>query len=108
MYKRQIYTWDCTDSGWWIIGNKDNPSISSYIYVYLEGKKPSRYLSNSICYAYNKYIIYGSLEKDTRISNIGRKYDCYVLKGKGWDILEEVKGGIHKRFITIYDIKWFK
>jgi hypothetical protein len=48
------------------------------------------------------------LEKDTRISNIGRKYDCYVLKGKGWDILEEVKGGIHKRFITIYDIKWFK
>ena len=99
---------DCTDSGWWIIGNKDNPSISPYIYVYLEGKKPSRYLSNSICYAYNKYIIYGSLEKETRISNIGCEYDCYVLKGKGWDILEEVKGGIHKRFITIYDLKWFK
>lgn len=98
---------DCTDSGWWITGNQYNQSINPYIHVYLKGKNPSSYFSNSICYEDNKYIIYGSLEKETRISNIGRKYDCYILNSKGWDILEEINGGTHKNFVTIYDLKWF-
>lgn len=106
-YIMEFIPGDCTDSGWWIIGNQDNLSVSPYIYVHIKGKDPSNYLSTSICYEDNKYIIYGSLEKETRMSTMGMEYDYYTLNSKAWDIVEEIKGGTHKRFITIYDLIWF-
>lgn len=105
-YIMEFIAGDCTDSGWWIIGDQDNLSISP-IYVHLNGKDPSNYLSTSICYEDNKYIIYGSLKKETRMSVMGIEYDYYTLNSKEWDILEEIHGGTHKRFITIGDIKYF-
>ena len=47
------------------------------------------------------------LKKETRMSVMGIEYEYYTLNGKEWDILEEIHGGTHKRFITIGDIKYF-
>lgn len=89
----------CTDSGCYIIGDQNN--IEGYdeeLYVTLIGEDPRNYISHTIC-DNNKFIVYGTLTKDSNGYS-------YMLNSNEWDILETIgKGGTHKKFITIYDLK---
>lgn len=97
-----------TDSGWYIVDCWDNKLFNSHIILHLNGKIPSDYLSNSICNEYNnRYVVYGSLEKTTHVSAMGIEGDYYILNISSWDILSNINGGLHKKYLTIYDLSWF-
>ncbi len=101
-YILELIYGDTTDSGWYIVDCRDYESLDSHYYVHLNGKVPSDYISEPICYEYrNKYIVYGSLKIGTQ----NGKYD--ILTVDSWDIMSDIHGGIHKKYLTVYDLYWF-
>lgn len=86
---------DTTDSGWYIVDGWDNTPHTVY---HVKGKVPSDYLINSISRNYdNRYVVYGSFEclpHDT------------ILTIESWNVLSEIHGGNHKKYLTIYDLDW--
>ncbi len=76
-------------------------------YVTLDGVDFRDKLCWSIYNNYTEFIVYGTLEKGFwRQEEYGEKYPQYTLHSEDWDIYKEVRGGVHKKYLTVYDLKW--
>lgn len=90
-----------TDSGNWICYDQDGVE---YINVIFEGKLPQNILSTDIYASGTPFVIYGELIKES---------GSYILQSEAWDILYNVNRDCDslridfKKFITIYDTKYF-
>lgn len=97
---------DVTDGGCWVYECQDNQKIQNP--VKLKGSVPFERLSNSILYEYdNWYVVYGSLTTQTAVTTMGIEYEDHIINVEDWDILSDINGGLHKSYITIYDMNWF-
>ena len=78
-------------------------------YVTFDGVDFREKLCWSIYNNYTEFIVYGTLEKSFwGQEEYGEKYPQYTLHSEDWDIYKEVRGGLHKRCLTVYDLKWFE
>ena len=90
-----------TDSGIWICYDQDG---TRYINVVFQGNLPQNILSTDIYASGTTFVIYGNLIK---------KSNSYILQSEDWDILYNINRNCDslridfKRFITIYDTKYF-
>lgn len=90
-----------TDSGIWICYDQDG---TRYINVVFQGNLPQNILSTDIYSSGTTFVIYGDLIK---------KSNSYILQSEDWDIIYNINRNCDslridfKRFITIYDTKYF-
>ena len=100
-----------TEGGCWVIGDKDNDYLNPYIPVHIKGKPPScpfDYLSSKINNNEdNRFVVYGKLTKEMRMTQMGLEREYYTLVIEDWDIMSSIKGGLHKEYLTIFDLNWF-
>lgn len=87
----------------YIIGDETGIwSKANSIVVSLIGEDPRNDISSSICNNGTTFVIYGTLTEEVD-EYWGYRY---TLCSNSWDFFQEIKGGIQKKYITIYDLKY--
>lgn len=95
-----------TEGGMCRLYQNQNGEWEVVSYITLTGNDPRKEITSSIYNSYTKFIVYGTLTQIPDDSQTSAYVLDSVLNVEDWDILQEVKGGLHKHYLTIYDWKW--
>lgn len=83
----------CTDAGMVVLWETSNADYN-YEFIILTGSEPKNNVGYNIYNNNTQFVVYGELT------------DEYTLNVEKWDVYSEVIGGLHKKYLTIFDYPW--